>query len=54
MKDERQKDKRWLADEKFVRAGHPPENTNCDHRNWIFEKDGRYCPCGTVMIDFGD
>ena len=42
------------TDEKFIRAGHQPENTGCDHTLWKFEKHGRYCPCGTVMIDFGD
>ncbi len=42
------------VDEKFVAAGHKPENTSCNHKQWKFEKHGRYCPCGTIMIDFGD
>lgn len=45
---------RKKIDDAFVRAGHKPENTECDHRQYDFEKHGRYCPCGTVMVDFGD
>lgn len=41
-------------DLKFQRAGHKPENRNCDHQQYDFGKHGRYCPCGTVMADFGD
>jgi hypothetical protein len=41
-------------DRKFVRAGHRPENEDCNHKWWNFQKDGRYCPYGTVMVDFGD
>lgn len=26
----------------------------CDHSKWTFEKNGRVCPCGAWMVDFGD
>lgn len=26
----------------------------CDHTEWVFEKHGRCCPCGELMVDFGD
>jgi hypothetical protein len=42
------------AEAKFRRMGHPPENKNCNHSGYSYEKHGRYCPCGTVMHDFGD
>ena len=42
------------TDEKFVRAGHESENRACNHAQWSFQKHGRYCPCGTCMVDFGD
>ena len=45
---------RVLVDEKFVKAGHKPENTSCDHAQYSFKEHGRYCPCGTCMVDFGD
>ena len=38
----------------FIRAGHRPENKNCDHLHWVFDKHGRYCTCGTSMFDPGD
>ena len=50
---ERQRERRRI-DDTFVRAGHKPENTGCDHRQYNFEKHGCYCPCGTVMVDFGN
>ena len=42
------------AEGKFQRAGHMPENPECDHKHWDFRTHVRYCPCGTVMVDFGD
>lgn len=42
-------------DELFIKAGHRPENRNCDHKQWrSVRKDGRYCSCGTCMFDPGD
>lgn len=26
----------------------------CTHYGYSFAKDGRYCPCGALMADFGD
>jgi len=26
----------------------------CDHSRWLFGMHGRFCPCGTQMVDFGD
>jgi len=49
-----QERKRQEIDDAFIRAGHKPENTNCDHSQYIREKHGRYCPCGTCMWDAGD
>jgi hypothetical protein len=46
--------KRKAIDEQFVRAGHKPENTSCDHQQYDPVKHGRYCPCGTCMWDAGD
>lgn len=46
---------RQAIDRKFIRAGHRPENTSCDHKHWLsVYQDGRYCTCGTCMVDFGD
>lgn len=43
------------TDRLFVRAGHRPENRSCDHQQWRSVRlDGRYCKCGTCMVDFGD
>lgn len=41
-------------DEKFCLAGHQPENPQCSHEQWDEKTHGRYCPCGTIMVDFGD
>lgn len=42
-------------DARFIRAGHAPENRACDHKHWrSASQDGRYCSCGTCMVDFGD
>ena len=39
------------VDARFIRAGHEPEDPNCDHKDW----SGRYClKCGTCMCDPGD
>lgn len=47
--------RRLEIDAKFIKAGHLPENTNCDHKHWrSVLLDGRYCNCGTCMVDFGD
>ena len=46
--------KKKEAEEKFLRAGHKPEDRACDHSRWNFTEHGRYCPCGTIMMDFGD
>ena len=46
--------RRRAIDAQFVRAGHAPENTACDHRQYDSCKHGRYCPCGTCMWDAGD
>ena len=42
------------AERSFVRAGHGPENPKCDHREYDYARHGRYCPCGTCMMDYGD
>jgi hypothetical protein len=42
------------TEKKFRAAGHKPENKDCDHQHWKFDVHGRYCTCGTVMVDFGD
>lgn len=41
-------------DQKFIKAGHKPENTSCDHAHYKFKEHGRYCTCGTIIVDFGD
>lgn len=46
--------KRAVIDKKFVATGHTPEDTSCNHMHWEFAKHGRYCTCGTVMMDPGD
>ena len=43
-----------IAEEQFRRAGHAAENPNCDHTQWDWNKHGRYCTCGTPMVDLGD
>ncbi len=43
-----------VAEKKFLAAGFKPEHPNCDHKQYIQEKHGRYCPCGTIMWDAGD
>jgi hypothetical protein len=30
------------------------EPVPCTHADYSFAKDGRYCPCGVLMADFGD
>ncbi len=45
---------RQAIDAQFVRAGHKPENTACDHKQYDPNVHGRYCPCGTCMWDLGD
>jgi hypothetical protein len=42
------------AEAKLRAAGHKPENTTCNHEHWTFDKYGRYCTCGTIMLDLGD
>ncbi len=42
---------RRVIDAKFVRAGHRPENTACDHAHYNSRRHGRYCTCGTCMWD---
>jgi hypothetical protein len=32
----------------------PAEASPCTHADYSFAKDGRYCPCGALMADFGD
>ncbi|ESY89067.1 hypothetical protein X739_00830 [Mesorhizobium sp. LNHC220B00] len=32
----------------------PVEPARCNHADYSFAKDGRYCPCGELMADFGD
>jgi len=46
--------RRATTDEKFQCAGHKPENERCDHKHWTFTTNGRYCTCGTYMVDYGD
>lgn len=44
-------------DAAFVRAGHKPEDTDCDHSDYVNLKEPRprHCPkCGTCMWDAGD
>lgn len=43
-------------DDRFVAAGHRPEDPNCDHANWkSMSQSGRYClDCDTCMTDPGD
>lgn len=46
---------RERIDQAFIRAGHRPEKRHCDHKHWrSVRQDGRYCSCGTAMVDFGD
>jgi hypothetical protein len=42
------------TEQAFLRAGHRPENRSCDHKHYDFKKHGRYCTCGSIMVDFGD
>ena len=28
--------------------------TACDHAHYDFKSHGRHCPCGALMVDFGD
>ena len=42
-------------DRQFIRLGHRPEVRSCDHKQWQgMGKSGRYCACGTCMVDLGD
>lgn len=45
---------RKAADEKFVAAGHEPEDVSCNHLHWRFRLHGRHCTCGSIMSDPGD
>ncbi len=54
--------KGWLKgeltiDEKFIRAGHKPEDTTCDHAShkaMLSPRPKSCMQCGTVMWDAGD
>ncbi|MDO8451526.1 MAG: hypothetical protein Q7S76_01520 [bacterium] len=46
--------KQVAYDLRRVKAGDEAENRLCDHRLYSFQKHGRICPCGTMMVDFGD
>lgn len=45
---------RGRIDRSFVAAGHHPEYRTCDHKHYRFYLHGRYCTCGTCMVDPGD
>ncbi len=46
--------KRAIIDQKFMVAGHEPEDPSCNHLHWRFRLHGRYCTCGSIMCDHGD
>lgn len=52
--DDKFKERSDEIERKFVGLGHQPENKSCDHKHYSFEKHGRHCTCGTIMVDFGD
>ena len=45
---------RLVVDAKFIKAGHKPENTSCNHKHYNPQIHGRHCTCGTCMYDPGD